>query len=77
MNESSLVSSPVGRHKTSVNSESTITVAILEDNPRVIEQTRQIFDTTLGFRCVHAGLSLQGSVMHVADADPEAAVLIL
>ncbi len=75
MNESSLVSFWVGRHKTSVNSESTITVAILEDNPKVLEETRQIFDTTPGFRCDHAGLSLQGAVMHMADADPDVVIL--
>lgn len=65
----------VGGHKTAVPSEPTITVAILEDNPKVLEETRQIFDTTPGFRCVHAGLSLEHAAKHVADTDPDVAIL--
>jgi len=58
-----------------VNGGSPIAVAVLEDKPQVLEETRRILDSTPGFRCVHAGLSLENVAMHVAAADPEVVIL--
>lgn len=58
-----------------MSSQSSIAVAVLEDNPTVLEETRRILDATPGFRCVHAGLSLDQVARHVSAADPEVLIL--
>lgn len=50
-------------------------VAIFEDQPEVLESTRQIFASSPGFRCVLAALSLDDVEDRVLAADPDVVIL--
>lgn len=52
-----------------------LSVAVFEDNAEVLESIRQVFESSAGFRCAHAALSLDGIEQHVRDINPDVVIL--